>query len=122
MSNGAETAVRIAKNVGEIGFPEFTAKLITDTFDALITANMRQTEAYIDLVTTLAKDLTTFINDTKDDISGEMVLEFLVKIMPEGNGTSIRKENTAALGASADKLNAALSIKAANGTDIQKTT
>lgn len=121
MSNGAETAVRIAKNVGEIGFPEFTAKLITDTFDALISANMRQTEAYIELMTHVSKDLTTFINDTKDDISGEMVLDFLMEVMPEGNSTTIRRNNQAVLGTDAQKLNEALAIKDNNGNVIQNT-
>lgn len=119
MSNGAETAVRIAKNVGEIGFPEFTAKLITDTFDALISANMRQTEAYMELMSNVSKDLTTFINDTKDDISGEMVLDFLIKIMPEGSGTRIRKNNQAVLGTDAQKLNETLEVKDNDGTTIE---
>lgn len=71
------TAISNATRLNEIGFPEFTAKLITDTFDALIAANIRQTEAYTALVKATAQDLTVYINETKDDISGDMILQFL---------------------------------------------
>jgi hypothetical protein len=78
------TAVSQATRLNEIGFPEFTAKLITDTFDALIAANIRQTEAYTALVKATAGDLKTYINETKDDISGDMILQFLAnKLTPE---------------------------------------
>jgi hypothetical protein len=116
----AETAVRIAKNVGEIGFPEFTAKLVTDTFDALISANMRQTEAYIELMATVAKSLATFINDTKDDISGPMILDFLKLVLPEADGTKVKKGATLTA-ADATKLNDTLLIKDASGAKLQET-
>ena len=76
MPNGTSAAVTEAARLDEIGFPEFTAKLITDTFDALVSANLRQTEAYIELVQSVAKSLAKFIEDTKDDISGEELLQF----------------------------------------------
>ncbi len=41
MPSGTELAVTQAARLNEIGFPEFTAKLITDTFDALVAANLR---------------------------------------------------------------------------------
>ena len=65
MPNGTAAAVTEAARLDEIGFPEFTAKLITDTFDALVSANLRQTEAYIELVQSVAKSLKAFIDDTK---------------------------------------------------------
>ncbi|PKP60124.1 MAG: hypothetical protein CVT89_00440 [Candidatus Altiarchaeales archaeon HGW-Altiarchaeales-2] len=65
----------------ETGYTEFTVKLITDTFDALVAANIRQTETYMELVKQLAKDLKTYINDTKDDIGGEMILQFLGTVL-----------------------------------------
>ena len=34
MANGASQAVENATRLSEIGFPEFTAQLITDTFNA----------------------------------------------------------------------------------------
>jgi len=82
MPNGTAAAVTEAARLDEIGFPEFTAKLITDTFDALVSANLRQTEAYIELVQSVAKSLKDFINDTKDDISGEELLQFLAAALP----------------------------------------
>ncbi|PKP58667.1 MAG: hypothetical protein CVT88_06910 [Candidatus Altiarchaeales archaeon HGW-Altiarchaeales-1] len=65
----------------ETGYTEFTVKLITDTFDALVAANIRQTETYMELVKQLAKDLETYIKDTKDDIGGEMILQFLGTVL-----------------------------------------
>ncbi|PFX63065.1 hypothetical protein COL35_29185 [Bacillus toyonensis] len=81
-NTGTSNAVTEATRLNEIGFPEFTTKLITDTFDAIISANLRQTESYLDLIKETQKNLSTFINDTKDDISGEMILQYLVKILP----------------------------------------
>lgn len=93
---GTQAAVTEATRLGEIGFPEFTAKLITDTFDALMAANMKQTEAYIELVKEISKSLTEFINSAKDDISGEMVLQFLTKVLPntENTGTALQEGGT----------------------------
>jgi|GEM_PF-4191233 len=39
-----------AARLNEIGFPESPAKLTIDTFDALVAANLRQTQAYIELI------------------------------------------------------------------------
>ncbi len=50
-------AVDQAARLDEIGFPEFTAKLITSTFDALIIANLKQVESYIGLVEQVSKSL-----------------------------------------------------------------
>lgn len=85
----ANPAMGYATQLSEIGFPEFTTKLITDTFDALIGANIRQQEAYITLLEATSKSLTAFINDTKDDISPEEVIQLLTNILPlAGNGSS----------------------------------
>jgi len=97
MANGTTAAVTEATRLGEIGFPEFTAKLITDTFDALVAANIRQTQAYLDLVTELSKTLSQFINDTKDDIGGELLLQFLARALPDpadASGTKARVGGT----------------------------
>lgn len=90
MSNEMSYALNDARHLDKIGFPEFTTKLITDVFDALVSSNIRQTEAYIELLKETSKTLTQFVNDTKEDISGEMVLEFLARIMPV---TSVDKKN-----------------------------
>lgn len=107
-------AINDAQYLSEIGFPEFTTKLISDVFDTLISANMAQTEMYIDLVTQISKTLTTFINDTRDDISGEMVLQFLAQVAPDNSSsynTIVRKDNDAPLGAAAATLNEKLAIE-----------
>jgi hypothetical protein len=75
--------------LNEIGFAEFTAKLITDVFNALVSANMTQTQAYIQLVQSVSKDLTSFINDTKDEIGGAQILDLLTRLLPDpAAGTS----------------------------------
>ncbi len=58
MSNGSKNAVENAMRAGDLKFPEFTSKLINDTFDALISANVRQMEAYAELISQVSKDLT----------------------------------------------------------------
>jgi len=82
VANGTEAAVTQAARLNEIGFPEFTAKLITDTFDALVSANIRQTEAYVELIQQVSKSLTQYINDTRDDIGGEELMQFLAWALP----------------------------------------
>ena len=88
MANGTAAAVTEAARLDEIGFPEFTTKLITDTFDALVSANLRQTEAYIDLVQQVAKSLAQYINDTQEDIGGEELVQFLAAALPPADASS----------------------------------
>lgn len=84
-----------ASRLEEIGFPEFTTKLVSDTFDALIAANIRQQQAYIELLTATSKSLTAFINDTKDDITPAEIVQLFSAILPprdaqpEGSPTGI---------------------------------
>lgn len=113
-----------AAHLDEIGFPEFTTKLITDTFDALVSANMRQTEAYIELIQSVSKTLVQFIKETSDDISGEELLQFLGMVVPEAEtkvkvGQSLSTEDAAA-------LNTAVKLPVAaapyNQTDVAGTT
>lgn len=75
-------AVENATHLDEIGFPEFTAGLINATFDALIKANIRQMEAYVEIVGALGQTLSDYINNTRDDITGDEVLAFLERILP----------------------------------------
>ncbi len=85
MANGTSSAVTEAARLDEIGFPEFTCKLVTDVFDALVAANIRQTQAYVELLKAVAQSLKDYINSTKDDISGEEILQFLATVMPPAN-------------------------------------
>ena len=82
MANGVDSAINTAARLDEIGFPEFTTKLVSDVFDSLIAANLRQQAAYIELLQATAKSLKVFINDTKDDIGAPEILQFLSAVTP----------------------------------------
>ncbi len=82
MASSIGVAVDVAERLPDINFPEFTAKLLTDTFDAIVSANLRQTESYIELLEAVSKTLTDYISDTKDQIGGSEVLEFLEAVLP----------------------------------------
>lgn len=89
------SAVDEASRLEEIGFPEFTTKLVTDVFDALVSANMRQTEAYIELLQKVGKSLTEFVNETKDDIGGDEILQFLAAVAPPSEADQENNEASA---------------------------
>src|SRR5882757_3225735 len=80
MANGATQAVENAARLSEIGFPEFTAKLITDTFNAITSSYLNQTAQYIGLVQAVSQTLQDYINNTADDISADEIGAFLVGI------------------------------------------
>lgn len=82
MTTGGNAAMGYASRLEEIGFPEFTTKLVGDTFDALIASNVRQQQAYIELLTATSKSLTAYINDTKDDITPEEIVQLFSVILP----------------------------------------
>lgn len=88
MAEGTSAAVTEAARLDEIGFPEFTCKLITDVFDALVAANIRQTQAYIELLQSVSLSLKAYINETKDDIGGDEILQFLAKVLPPADPAS----------------------------------
>jgi hypothetical protein len=64
----------------------FTTNLITSTFEALVQANHSQMLAYQEMVSVLSQGLSTYINETKDDVSGEEVMEFLAGLSLEKAG------------------------------------
>lgn len=116
-----------AARLNQIGFPEFTAKLITDVFNAIVSANISQQQSYIQLVQQVSKSLTDYVNDTKDDISGTDILNVLVRVAPDMNaqsGTVINKDSTKTLTADqANKINTAVSIpNTAINTNVANTT
>ena len=80
MANGASTAVDNATRLPEIGFPEFTAQLITDTFNAITSSYIDQTAQYIQVVQAVSKTLQDFINNTVDDVSADEIGAFLVSL------------------------------------------
>lgn len=60
MPNAEERALSALTQVNNIGFPEFTAKLIGDTVDAVVGATVRQLKSYTELVTELEEGLEAF--------------------------------------------------------------
>jgi len=73
-------ALETATKLNEIGFAEFTSDLISKTFDAIVDANLKQTERFIDLVKEMTKSLSAYINDTKLEISNQEVLDHLASL------------------------------------------
>ena len=80
MANGATQAVENATRLSEIGFPEFTAQLITDTFNAITASYLNQTSQYIGVVQAVSQTLQDYINNTADDISADEIGAFLLGI------------------------------------------
>jgi len=80
MANGATQAVENATRLSEIGFPEFTARLITDTFNAITSSYLNQTAQYIAVVQAVSQTLQDYINNTADDISADEIGAFLLGI------------------------------------------
>ena len=120
MASGVDSAIATASRLDEIDFPEFTTKLISDVFDALIAANIRQQEAYIELLQATGKTLQAFINDTKDDIGAPEILQFLAAVLPPAdpdNADNLTKvvEGQPLTQAEATRLNDALETPAEAG-------
>ncbi|MEM8585900.1 MAG: hypothetical protein AAGF87_16605 [Bacteroidota bacterium] len=67
-------------------YVSFTTKLITDTFEALLQAHHSQIQAYAELVGTLSKGLTAYINETKNEVSPVEILQFLSSLPLEQAG------------------------------------
>ncbi len=91
-------AIETAARLEEIKFPEFTSKLINDTFDALIGANINQMKAYNELLEQTSKSLTDYINDTKGEITMSEITDFLAAIpipnQPTKSGLDLIPQNS----------------------------
>lgn len=90
--------------LNEIGFAEFTAKLITDVFNALVSANVTQTQSYLELLQSVSKNLTDFINDTHDEIGGAQILDLLTRVLPDTTTGATKVIRTATLAPEDAKL------------------
>lgn len=69
----------------ELPFPEFTAKLVTSTFDAVIGATIHQMDAYADLVASLAKTLKEF---QAENVTDAEINVFLAENYPDSKGNT----------------------------------
>jgi hypothetical protein len=74
-------------------YTNFTASLVTSTFEALMDSNLKQIEAYTDMVSTMSKDLTTYINETTDEVQDEQVLQYLEQLPLQQAGLISAPEN-----------------------------
>ena len=80
MANGDQQAVQNATRLSEIGFSDFTAKLITDTFNAITTSYINQMAQYMALVQAVSQTLQNYINNTVDKIGATEINAFLVTL------------------------------------------
>lgn len=87
MSNIAiDTAVRF----GEIPFVEFTKELVTGVFDSLVEAHILQMEEYGEFLNVVSQDLSTYINNTIDDVTFDQISDFITKYeLPTMDSTSL---------------------------------
>ncbi|AWB27554.1 hypothetical protein [Halococcoides cellulosivorans] len=82
----ASDAVDNATRLDEIEFPEFTSKLIEDTFNAIVTSMIRQQEAYADLVEKVSMSVSEFEQEAVIDRD---VTDWLIGKFPgEESGTT----------------------------------
>jgi len=79
------------KELDKIEFPKFVADLLNGTFEAILKANIEQTEAYVELLQEASKTLTAYINDTKLETLDEDILEYLSALpsFPKSDGSPI---------------------------------
>lgn len=85
-------AVDQAQRLGQIGFPEFTSKLVSETFQAVVSAMIRQEQTYADIVKKVAMTEEEFADSA---IDSTQVSDWLHNNFPgDGNhATAIRKGN-----------------------------
>ncbi|SNR47267.1 hypothetical protein [Halorubrum vacuolatum] len=84
--SAAEQAVDNASQLEDLGFAEFTAKLISEVFDAIVSSNIRQQEAYAELLERVSLSVQEFETESVTDAD---VREFLAERFPgEDPGTT----------------------------------
>ena len=101
-SNALNAGMDALRRATELPFPEFTAKLVTSTFDAVVGATIHQMEAYGKLVADLAKTIKDFEASNVNDAE---IFNYLAGRYPDGSGgTSVRDDYTFAAGADLGKV------------------
>lgn len=81
-------AIDNATRLNEIGFGEFTSELIKEVFTALLDAEMTQMEAYQEMVKVISQDLTTYINNTVNDVPLGDIEDFISALnLPDAQDT-----------------------------------
>jgi hypothetical protein len=105
----AQAGMNVLKDVKDLGFADFTRDLINHTFDAIVGAQIRQMEAYADLVAELAKTLAQF---QASNVSDADVTLYLAQRFTDGQGgTSVRADYTYASAADMQAVDDALAAE-----------
>jgi hypothetical protein len=89
--DAGERALNALSRVNEIGFPEFTAKLVNDTVDAIVGATVKQLKSYAELVAEVAQGLAAFKSKA---VTVQTVNQYLAEAYPKGDGTAIMAGET----------------------------
>ncbi|HYG56946.1 MAG TPA: hypothetical protein VD902_02615 [Symbiobacteriaceae bacterium] len=85
MANAGDRALNALTQVNSIGFPEFTAKLIGDTVDAVVGATVRQLKSYAELVKELEEGVAAF---QAKCVTNESVNQYMADAFPGEGGQS----------------------------------
>lgn len=78
-------AVDNASRLSDLGFAEFTAKLISDVFDAIVSSNIRQQEAYAELLERVSMSAAEFEGEAVADAD---IAEYLAENFPGASGST----------------------------------
>lgn len=83
-------AIDTAARFGEIPFVEFTKELVTGVFDSLVDAHVLQMEEYANFVNSLTQDLSTYINNTQDNVTFDQISDFVLNYeLPNVDATAL---------------------------------
>jgi hypothetical protein len=92
MATAEERALSALSKVNQIGFAEFTSKLISETVDAVVGATIRQIKSYAELVQELSQGVAAF---KAKCVTAESVQQYLADAFPaEGGGSAVAAGNT----------------------------
>jgi hypothetical protein len=92
IGDAAQAGMNVAKQVKDLGFVEFTTSLVSGVFDTIVTATIKQMDAYAKLVADLAKTLAQF---QAENVSDAQINEHLAERYPDGvGGTVVRSSFT----------------------------
>jgi len=87
------TVPKVASQLDNIGFPEFTANLINSVYDALLSGTLKQMEAYQDLLSSVSKTLGEFQEANYSEVTIAEAQDWLVQNFPVTYTDSNGKEH-----------------------------
>lgn len=76
------TVPKVASQLENIGFPEFTANLINSVYDALLSGTLKQMEAYQELLSSVSKTLKEFQEANYSEVTIAEAQDWLVQNFP----------------------------------------